>query len=61
MKQIFTFGYGQKHEGKYYVINAKTKDECRAKMFELFGQKWSFQYNSEKAAGVEEFNLKRLK
>ena len=61
VKQVFTFGFGQPHEGKYFVIKAKTKDKCRKKMFELFGQKWSMQYNNEEEAGVERFGLKELK
>lgn len=29
------------------MIEAPTKDECRQKMFELFGGKWASQYDTE--------------
>jgi len=60
VKQIFTFGFGQKNEGCYTIIKGKTKDECRQKMFEKYGQEWSFQYDSEEKAGVSRFNLKKI-
>lgn len=40
---IFTFGYGQKHEGHYVKIYG-TFDDARQKMFDRFGKDWSFQY-----------------
>lgn len=43
---IFTFGYGQQHAGKCVRIKG-TFGEARAKMFELFGEKWCFQYSAE--------------
>ena len=61
MKQVFTFGFGQKHEGKYVVISGKSKADCRKRMFDMFGQKWSSQYDSKEDAGVDEFNLVELK
>ncbi len=60
-KQVFTFGMGQAHAGKYFVIKAKTKEKCSERMFELFGDKWSMQYDSEEEAGVKRFGLKELK
>ena len=60
VEQIFTFGFEQKHEGCYTVIHGKTKAECRKKMFEKYGDQWSFQYDSEKEAGVEKYNLKLI-
>lgn len=44
---IFTFGSGQQHAG-YYVKIRGTFDEARAKMFEKYGEDWSFQYSEEK-------------
>lgn len=61
MKQVFTFGCGQVHDGKYIVISGKSKAGCRKKMFDMFGQKWAFQYNNKEDAGVERFNLVELK
>jgi len=60
MKQIFTFGSGQKHEGCYIVIFGKTKAKCRQRMFRRFGSEWAFQYDSEEEAGVEKYNLERI-
>jgi len=59
-KQVFTFGFGQLHENCYTVIWGKDKADCRAKMFQEYGQKWSMQYNSEEEAGVGKFHLKEI-
>ena len=56
----FTFGCGQVHANHYHVING-TFNDAREKMFERFGPKWSMQYESAEAAGVEKYNLKELK
>lgn len=61
IKQWFTFGSGQPHENCYHVIEAETKAACRTEMFEQFGTKWAFQYDSAEAAGVERFGLKEIK
>jgi len=47
MKEIyyFTFGCGQPHEGWCQPILAEDGQVARAKMVELYGNKWSFQYN----------------
>lgn len=60
-KWYFTFGFGQPHENCYHVIEAENSNEARNKMFERFGKKWSFQYDSAEAAGVERFNLREIK
>ena len=46
MKWIFTFGYGQQHEGKYVRISG-TYEEAREKMFKKYRPGWSFQYSEE--------------
>lgn len=43
---IFTFGYGQEHAG-HYVRLYGTYSETRQKMFEMFGDKWAFQYEEQ--------------
>ena len=58
--QIFTFGVGQRHEGKYIKIFGTSKGDCRKRMFEIFGQKWASQYNNERQAGVKEYDLKEF-
>jgi len=60
---IFTFGHGQwdgMHRNHFVRING-TFYEARAEMFRRYGKQWSMQYESEKAAGVQEFNLKEIK
>lgn len=58
---VFTFGFEQPHENGYHVIKATHWGEARLKMCERFGTKWSMQYESREAAGVERFNLKEVK
>lgn len=57
MKYCFTFGCGQKHENGYHVIEADNKLAARTIMCERFGTKWASIYESEEAAGVEEYKL----
>ena len=55
---IFTFGFGQKHQGGFVRIFARNADDARVEMFAQYGRKWGMQYASEEEAGVEMFNLK---
>ena len=41
---VFTFGYGQQHEGKYVVVHGEFL-EARKKMIEKYGKEWAFQYS----------------
>lgn len=43
----FTFGVGidQPNRGRYYVVKDSTYDEARARMFDVFGREWAFQYD----------------
>lgn len=43
---IFTFGCGQPNAGCYVKIKG-TYSDARDKMFEMFGDKWAFQYTEE--------------
>jgi len=67
MKFYFTFGFGQKHENCFTVIEAKSYGEAREIMFDRFGNKWSFQYTEEqwfdknRKSQQEQFNLKEIK
>jgi hypothetical protein len=47
-KFIFTFGIGQKHGGYCQPIFAKDYEAARNKMFELYENKWAFQYTNER-------------
>lgn len=61
---IFTFGSG--HElhgeslGKAFVRIRGTALVARGRMIELFGVRWSHQYATEEAAGVQQFGLTEL-
>lgn len=43
---VFTFGYGQKHEGRFVRIFG-TYAEARQEMIDRFGIEWAFQYSQE--------------
>lgn len=43
---IFTFGVGQKYEGRYVKIFG-TFSEARNKMVDKYGLTWAFQYSEE--------------
>lgn len=58
---IFTFGFNQKHEGRYHVVRANSRDEARDIMVMRFGTEWSMQYDSREDAGVERWGLKEIK
>lgn len=60
MKFYFTFGCGQKFQGGYYVIEAKTQAIARMEMNRVFGDKWSMVYESKEAAGVAMFCLRKV-
>jgi hypothetical protein len=63
----FTFGVGQKYEGKFVKITAESYMDARAKMVDRFGTKWAFQYSEDEWVnenGItqqDEFNLIELK
>lgn len=48
-KYIFTFGVGTENYNKCVEIEG-TGSEARDLMFEAFGSKWAFQYDSKKGA-----------
>lgn len=56
-KHYFTFGFGQKHESGYHVIEAMNVTEALAEMHRRFSNKWAFHYNSAEEAGVDRFGL----
>lgn len=60
-KWYFTFGFGQPNQNGYHIVTAQDREQARAEMFRRFGQKWSFQYDSPQAAGVEKFGLHEVK
>lgn len=53
---IFTFGSGQKHDGKYVVIPG-TYDGARAEMLRHFGNAWSFQYPAADRPSLDEVGM----
>lgn len=54
---IFTFGYGTNLAGCFVRIPAESSEEARTKMFDHYGPRWAFQYDSEEQAGVQRYNL----
>jgi len=42
----FTFGSGQAHDGCYISFSG-TREKTRKRMFDAFGEKWSFQYSEK--------------
>lgn len=66
-EHIFSFGHGQLHPEtglslahRFVAIRAESADAARAVMVAHFGQRWSFQYASREAAGVEKYELQEL-
>lgn len=55
----FTFGYGHQQQNCYTTFHG-THEEARQKMVDKYGLKWSHQYSSKEAAGVNEFNLTEI-
>ena len=43
----FTFGCGQKHQGRYVKILATDSEEAREQMHTRFGDKWSMMYSKK--------------
>ena len=61
---IFTFGFGQGRDNGFYSVIADSSQEARDRMFDVFGSKWSMQYDAPGArekAGVERFGLREIK
>ena len=59
-KWYFTFSRGQFHKNEYVVLIGDEKT-TKLRMFELFGNGWSMQYNEEQFVKIKEkWNLKIL-
>lgn len=46
MEYVFIFGIGHGLGGHYIRIKARSYGAARIKMFELYGEKWAFQYEA---------------
>jgi hypothetical protein len=63
---VFTFGSAHHHPttgeplARRFVRIKGTWLSARKRMLALFGQKWSMQYDSAAAAGVERYGLREL-
>jgi len=57
MRRIYTFGHGQPHFPGYVVVYGMTDAECRGRMNQAFGRKWSMEYRNEEEAGVAKWGL----
>lgn len=66
-RYYFTFGFGQRYENCYHVIEAESKALARSEMVKKFGLKWAFQYtedqwyNEKGISQAEEYNLREIK
>ena len=66
-KYYFTFGFGQKFENCFTVIEAKNRSSAREKMFTEYGNKWSMQYDDKGwydetgESQQERYNLREIK
>lgn len=49
----FTFGVGQRLAYRVQPIEAESYDLAREAMFEMYGDKWAFQYDSKAWAEIE--------
>lgn len=64
---VFTFGYGHTHPAtgeslaNHFTRIRGTFTGARAKMFSLFGSKWSHQYATPEDAGVDRWAMIELK
>ena len=56
---FFTFGSGQQYDGRYVTI-VGTYAGARDEMVRHFGNRWSFQYLSRYAAGIDGYGLRVL-
>jgi hypothetical protein len=62
---IFTFGFGHECSCGLSLRNCYVEldgdyETARARMAELYGRKWAFQYDDALAAGVERWALTRV-
>lgn len=59
----FTFGFGQCHPrtgvslANCYTTATGTYESARARVVDVFGVNWSFQYETAESAGVDRYNL----
>jgi len=56
-KWWFTFGVDHPQHSMHYVVIEGSWGEARGEMIKRYGHKWSHQYASAEAAGVERYNL----
>ena len=67
MKWYFTFGFSQKLENCFTVIEAQNEEEARMKMVDFYGQNWAFQYDENQwitesgKIQQQKYNLKEIK
>lgn len=62
LEQFWYFTFGCNHEPNVnsYVKIYGTHSSARNLMFERFGTKWSMQYGSTEAAGVDKYELEEI-
>lgn len=53
----FTFGGGQRYQGHYQPIMAIDSKRARAKMVEIYGTEWAFDYDEEQWKSAGEYYI----
>ena len=57
MEFIATFGQGWTLRNNFVRLTADSENIARRLLFDAYGSAWAFIYDSERAAGVEEYRL----
>lgn len=62
----FTFGWGQQHANRFFVVKDATYEQARERMFNAFGREWGFQYDEAQwvrdgVSQAEEYGLTEIK
>ena len=62
MKKFYiAFTYGEPYNGYYYEIKAKDYEAVKAKAVKLFGDRYTYIYDTADKAHIEKHSLKRLR
>ena len=61
IKQIYTFGHGQKHRGKYVIIEGENREHCRDQMIARFQYRWAHKYEYHRLEAIKKSGMIELK
>lgn len=57
---IGSFGVSHALGQCYVVVRAQSREDAQEKMFQCYGARWAFLYDSREAAGVTQWNLREV-